>query len=148
MYHCTYCSFSSASLRGYVLHFSIHKNLFNVKFPCAMAECNRYFRNYNSFKCHVLRNHSCPEKEQNLVGLKNSDKLNWSCMYCKETCSSVSWVITHLKLHIDANLAIECPFHDCNFSFKNRSSFSCHLHRKHKNPSKLEPEQKNDLFFA
>lgn len=135
MYHCKYCTFSSISLRGYVFHFANHRNMYNVKFPCAISECQRFFKNYNSFKCHMLRNH---------FTVNEKDKISWTCIYCGQTDSTFSAIVSHLRIHIEAGVIINCPFKNCKSTFKNRSSFNSHLHRNHKNKTQLSNTYKSN----
>lgn len=112
--------------------------MYNVKFPCAVSDCQRFFKNYNSFKCHMLRKH---------FTVTEKDKISWTCIYCGKTDSTFSNVVSHLRIHIGAGIMINCPFENCKSTFKNRSSFNCHLHRNHKNKTQISDTHTSNEFL-
>ncbi len=78
MFRCELCPFETESSKIYVDHWRIHKNVHNVDFPCAFVNCRRRFINYNTFKCHVLRDH--PFSNNN--GVSKNVSLNCSLSFC------------------------------------------------------------------
>ena len=57
-YHCSYCPYRCGSYRNYTRHiFESHSSIPNFEFTCGINSCVRKFRNYNSLKSHVARNH-------------------------------------------------------------------------------------------
>lgn len=58
IYHCPYCSYRCNRYRIHTRHvFDSHSSIPNFEFTCGINSCIRKFRNYNSLKSHVARNH-------------------------------------------------------------------------------------------
>lgn len=130
MFVCETCSYSSGSLKAFMLHCRRHRNRHNLLFPCGFRACNRSFKNYSTFRCHVLRDHASFNKEIKNVTLKCQLQL---CN--KLSFSSSKSFFTHLKSHIVNGVKIECPYNNCSVKFGTKSSFTSHLSRYHKNDS-------------
>ena len=64
MFHCEVCSYSSQSVKSYVLHYRLHRHQHNVDFPCGYKECSRRFKKYTTFKSHLQRDHASKNPHQ------------------------------------------------------------------------------------
>lgn len=127
---CELCPFETNSSKLYVDHWRIHRNVHNVDFPCAYINCRRRFINYNTFKSHVIRDHSFSKSNETSKNVS----LNCSLPLCKNLFfADLPSLISHIKKHIDAGIKLKCPYSNCSFSFLNKSSFTSHLSRYHRN---------------
>ncbi|CAL1293885.1 unnamed protein product, partial [Larinioides sclopetarius] len=94
--------------------------------PCGFPNCDRRFLKLTSLKSHTSRDH-------HKLLPKGFQSLNYQCSFnsCQKHCASKGEIIKHLQDHIRRNEIITCPFEKCNIQFRNRSTFSSHLTRKH-----------------
>lgn len=125
--NCKICQSSFFTLKSYIIHLQLHhrnKNRFN--YPCGFFNCSRTFIKVTSLKAHISRDH-------NKFQSYGFQSLSYQCSLdaCKRHCASKNELIKHLQDHIRKNEVITCPFEKCNLKFRNRSTFSSHLTRKH-----------------
>lgn len=130
---CRICSHGCSSVTSYIFHLKYHKNLPNVKFHCPITDCNRSFALYASFKAHISRDHS-KVKSDAVFSRKRNLEFSLTCneISCSAVCSNPQELFKHLKGHIDSGLDIQCPFLNCTCKFRNKSTFSSHISRKHR----------------
>ena len=62
-----------------------------------------------------------------------SESLVCSVTLCQRRHSNLWELTQHIKEHIDVGVTMPCPFGNCCYKFKNKSSFTSHLSRKHRN---------------
>lgn len=130
MFRCELCPFETDSSETYVDHCRIHKNVHNVDFPCAFSNCRRRFINCNSFKCHVLRDHTFSKYNE----ASKNVSLNCSLPFCENVFfADLPALLLHIKQHIYAGIKLKCPYLNCSSSFACISSFTSHLSRYHRN---------------
>lgn len=133
MFVCETCSHSCYSLKSFMLHCRRHRNRHNLLFPCGFRACNRSFKNYSTFRCHVLRDHASFKREIENVTLKCHLQLCKNLnFYCTKS------FFAHLKCHITNGVKIECPYNDCSVKFGTKSSFTSHVSRYHKHDSFIQ----------
>lgn len=127
-YTCKLCSYSSHSVKCYMLHCRTHRNRHNREFPCGFQLCCRTFKNYSAFRSHIQRDHISVSTDAKNVELK------CPLQFCNDLAfNSIQLFFSHLKLHITNGITIQCPFHDCHVNFSKIKSFSSHISRYHKN---------------
>lgn len=143
---CKMCQSSFLTLKPYIIHLQLaHKNQNRFNYPCGFLKCSRKFIKVTSLKAHVSRDHKFPSYV--------FQSLSYQCSLdaCKTHCASKNEIIKHLQDHIRKKEVITCPFEKCNLQFRNRSTFSSHLSRKHtqqhayNNFTQLKETADNDL---
>ncbi|ESO99907.1 hypothetical protein LOTGIDRAFT_158065 [Lottia gigantea] len=68
LYVCQFCEKELSSVKGYVGHYRLHRNVKNLVFPCCISECNKTFVKFISLKCHISRDHG----NESASGITNS----------------------------------------------------------------------------
>ena len=131
MYKCKICAHKSASLTLYGKHHRIHSNYHKI--PCGILKCDRSFKTFSSFKCHLTRDHSTLQNNNKILKLQNVGFVT-HCLLpgCQMECS-LNTLISHLKKHIDEGFEIQCPVAGCSKKYSVKSSLTAHLSIKHKN---------------
>ncbi|XP_074657114.1 uncharacterized protein LOC141910282 [Tubulanus polymorphus] len=118
-YQCKECAYTSASLKRYVQHYRLHRNVPNLLFPCGVPGCSQEFRNYSTFNSHVSTNHLEYRRRVKLscVDRSERDRLICSFDFCEQNCIDVLELVSHLKKHIREGREVNCPFANCTFKY-------------------------------
>ncbi|KAK6177818.1 hypothetical protein SNE40_015847 [Patella caerulea] len=136
MYQCRHCAFATNSIRQYVYHYHFHDNVPNIRYICCEPNCPRSFKTYSAFKSHIFRDHSdnAPKRNFQQNNVQDDPCVTFRCNKpeCLQQLLTFQDFTTHLKSHISYLEPVDCPFVDCDTTFKIKSSFSSHLSRKHK----------------
>lgn len=81
-------------------------------------------RNHNGLRrntvLHQASNHPC------------------SIQGCDHAADSINSLCTHLGMHMGSGKKVVCPYEGCSKSFRVRSSFTAHVSRKHRHPSRTQ----------
>lgn len=97
-----------------------------VTWNCFYDNCVCTFKTRSAHKSHLTRIHNISRKHQG----------NWTflCDLCdfNEFCTEIHY-FAHLGRHLQNKETVLCPFQKCTFKTNNRSSFSSHKTRKHRN---------------
>ena len=129
MYICKLCSFSTVSAISYVKHCRVHSC--NSAIPCGVPHCAQSFRKMASFYSHVSRCHGVLRRRVKYSFLYTTGLL----VKCNVTgCDKVlnfAEMIRHMKAHIDAGIAVNCPAQSCGRLMRKKSTFTAHLSVKH-----------------
>lgn len=132
MFLCEVCSYSSKSIKSYVLHYRLHRNHHNIEFPCGYRECSRRFKKYSAFRSHLQRDHVSKNPDKAFANVS----LKCNLQFCKHlTFDNIALFISHIKFHISDGIKIRCPYDDCCVYFEKKSSFTSHISRYHKHSS-------------
>lgn len=131
MYNCEICKLKIPTLKDYVEHFSLHKHRNNIQFKCAFTNCSRKFKNYNSFKCHVYRDHKPKPTIETDITNSLPPLDSFMCKFCKIKQSDIPNLLSHMRSHIANGIPMECPFTNCTLTFQNTDSFKSHVRRSH-----------------
>src|SRR5688572_10086784 len=126
---CSVCERTFSSAVVWLAHCRSHSKASNVSFKCSFEGCHSVLVTYNALRMHVMRNH-------NIKRHKTFDcstvRLNCTLPLCGISSSTIQSHLSHLKEHILKGQTIQCPFKKCTKTYKNKSSFSAHLSRNHK----------------
>lgn len=141
MYKCKSCLHRTHSLKGYVQHYQLHSNEANIKFPCGIQGCSRFFRTYSAFKSHITRDHGPDNqrvKRSVFLDVNDTETVVTKCALslCGKILQNVKDLLQHLKGHILDGNEVQCPFEGCSSKFRVKSTFSSHLSRKHANTNR------------
>lgn len=130
---CSICaSFEASSVKQFVSHLSLrHRNEPNFFVLCGVDNCVRKFRNLNSFKSHLSRDH----KHTSSLGQPRRETVNGQllqCPCCQALLSSLALYVQHCKTHMQRhNSDVECPIAECKKKYSVYSSFTSHVSRSH-----------------
>jgi hypothetical protein len=118
----------------YVLHYKRHSHVPNLVYPCGVLGCIKEFNSFGAFNVHVSREHADLRKRsisirEHIVGANSS--MRCGVAHCHAVCDNVKQLILHLKVHIESQTAVACPFRNCSKQFENvtTSTFKSHMSR-------------------
>lgn len=122
---CKICKFTHSSQDVLLKHTRLRHGG-EVTWNCFYDNCVCTFKTRSALKSHLTRIHNRSRKHQG----------NWTflCDLCdfNEFCTEIHY-FAHLGRHLQNKETVLCPFQKCTFKTNNRSSFSSHKTRKHKN---------------
>lgn len=122
MIDCRFCSRTSQTLRGYVLHCKVHRNEPRCVFKCESTDCRQTFCTYAAFKGHFYRKHNVPAPSNTGTAIIS----NFICAMslCSERFQTVQELLVHLKRHLVEGRSVTCPVAGCQSTFTLKSSFT------------------------
>lgn len=133
MYNCNICK------KCFVATIECHKHLYlhrdkNYVFNCLWNNCFKIFSSYVKYKLHCHRFHSNSIKKLNDEIHQQSNDISYVCTIigCSFENNNFMEFCSHMYNHFKYHNDIKCPFDNCNLNFQNKSSFRCHIFRKHK----------------
>ena len=114
------------SLKTLVQHISLNHGNFFIQ--CGLDRCPRTYRNNNSYKSHLYRDHREYASEPLIHESGQTGSI--ACPMCKHI-QKLPTVAGHLIKHIDAGEPVICPFDMCEAEYSVQSSLTSHLSRVH-----------------
>lgn len=122
---CKICKFAHSSQDVLLKHTRLRHGG-GIIWNCFYDNCVCTFKTRSSLRSHLARVHNRRRKHQ--------ENVLFSCDLCdfNEICTETQF-FAHLGQHLQDKETVPCPFQRCTFTTNNRSSFSSHKTRKHKN---------------
>lgn len=134
MYSCPLCRHLSKSVKSYIDHFRLHRNIPNFKIPCPYQHCLHTLSTHSALRSHVARKHCCQSRRHNELELQIREvALVCKDALCRKICISRIDLIKHLKEHIKDGGNIACPYKNCSSNYTKLGSFKAHISRMHRN---------------
>lgn len=150
---CKQCNVHFRTLRIFFYHTQNHKKIPKRLFSCGLPTCPCSFKTFAALKSHMCRKHN-----ETVTLHTNADASTvLSCQFdsCDHSSTNLVSMSEHLKWHLNDGQKVMCPFPHCDKHFSIKSSFTCHISRKHKHcldktsvPSDtaIFSEQHNDIL--
>lgn len=118
------CNFTDDRIDKMIEHtFAIHAHSYG-KLSCFHFDCKKQFKQFVSFRSHVIKKHQ----------LKETDSYHLKCTFsnCSQIMSSIESLYSHTYEHLKKNEQTVCFYKDCNYKATKYSSFKTHLSERHK----------------
>lgn len=132
MYACNVCDAAMQSVKSYVCHMRLHRNVGNVRFKCCVRKCPNTFATFAAFSTHLTRYHSSSKVESRFDGCRDFNvSLRCALTFCDQRFAGTKNLINHLKMHLAESVDILCPYVNCMKKFSKKSSFTSHMSRLH-----------------